>query len=57
MENNKIYIFSFVALMLIATVVIASWNDSQALTNEMGWILKQLPEVKSLEYLEALRKS
>lgn len=57
MENNKIYIFSFAALMLIVTVLIASWNGSQALTNEMGWILKQLPEVKSLEYLEALRKS
>jgi len=36
--------------------LITYWDSSQPLTNEIGWVLKELPEVKSVEYLETLKK-
>jgi hypothetical protein len=56
MENNKIYIFSFAVLTLIATAFITFGDSSEPLAKEMNWVLNQLPEVKSLEYLEALKR-
>jgi len=35
--------------------LITHWDSSYSLTKELGWVLKELPEVKSVEYLEALR--
>jgi hypothetical protein len=57
MENKGIYAFSFAALALLVATFITFWDDSQPFANQMGWVLKQLPEVKSVEYLEALKKS
>ena len=56
MENNKIFIFSFALLALIATAFFTFGDSSEPLSKEMNWVLKQLPEVKSVEYLETLKR-
>ena len=56
MENNKIYLLSLAIFGLLMGFLITYWDSSQPLANEIGWVLKELPEVKSLEYLETLKK-
>jgi len=56
MENNKIFIFSFALLTFIATAFFTFGDGSETLSKEMDWVLKQLPEVKSVEYLETLKR-
>ena len=57
MGNNKIYLLSLVIFTFLMGLLIAHWDGSQSLANEIAWVLKELPEVKSVEYLEALKKS
>ena len=56
MRNNKIYLLSFAIFTFLMGFLITYWDSSQPLTNEIGWVLKELPEVKSVEYLETLKK-
>ena len=56
MENNKIYLLSLAIFGLLMGFLITYWDSSQPLANEIGWVLKELPEVKSVEYLETLKK-
>ena len=56
MRNNKIYLLSLAIFTFLMGFLITYWDSSQPLTNEIGWILKELPEVKSVEYLETLKK-
>jgi hypothetical protein len=57
MGDKKVYIFSLVIISLVIGLFISSWDSAYQITGELGWVLKQLPEVKSVEYLDALRKS
>ena len=57
MENNKIHLLSLAIFTFLMGFLMAHWDGLQPLTNEIGWVLKELPEVKSVEYLEALKKS
>ena len=55
MSNNKIYLLSFVLFAILIGFQIIQWDGPQSLTNEVEWVLKELPEVKSVEYLDAIK--
>ena len=57
MGDKKVYLFSLAIISLVIGLFISSWDSTYQITGELGWVLKQLPEVKSVEYLDALRKS
>ena len=57
MGDKKVYLFSLAVISLVIGLFVSSWDSAYQFTGELGWVLKQLPEVKSVEYLDALRKS
>ena len=57
MRNNKIYLLSLAIFTLLIGFLITRWDGAQSLTKEMTWVLKELPEVKSVEYMETLKGS
>ena len=56
MQNNKIYLITFTMLAALIGLLISQWEVLQSLSNEMGWVLKELPEVKYMEYLGIMKK-
>lgn len=56
MQNNKIYLINFTMLAALIGLLISQWEVLQSLSNEMGWVLKELPEVKYMEYLGIMKK-
>lgn len=57
MGNKKIYFLSLAIFTYAMGFLINHLDDSQALIKELRWVLQELPEVKSIEYLETLKKS
>jgi hypothetical protein len=55
MNNSKIYFLSFIIFLILIGFQIIQFDGPQSLTNEMEWVLKELPEVKSVEYLDAIK--
>ncbi len=55
MGNNKIYFLSFVIFTLVISLFISLSDGAYQLINELGWVLKQLPDVKSVEYLDSIK--
>ena len=55
MENRKILVLSLAIFTFLMGFLIAQWDGAQSLTKEMVWVLKELPEVKSVEYIETLK--
>ena len=56
MQNNKIYLINLTMLAALIGLLISQWEVLQSLSNEMGWVLKELPEVKYMEYLGIMKK-
>jgi len=57
MSSYKTYLLGLAILAFLMGFLLNHWDESHAVTKEMEWVLKQLPDVKSVEYLETLRKS
>jgi hypothetical protein len=57
MSNHKSYLLGFLILIFLMGFLLNLWDGSHFLKMEIEWVLKQLPDVKSIEYLEALKKS
>ncbi len=55
MNNQKTYLLGLAALVFLMGFLLTHWDGSHPVTNEMLWVLKQLPDVKTVEYLEALK--
>ena len=55
MGNNKLCFLSLAILAFLVGFLMTSWDGSRRLINEMEWVLRELPEVKSVEYLETLK--
>jgi len=57
MSNYKTYLLGLAILVFLMGFLLNHWDGSHPVTKEMEWVLKQLPDVKSVEYLETLKKS
>jgi hypothetical protein len=57
MRNIKYYLITFTMLATLIGFMIDQWEGPQSLSSEMAWFLKKLPELKSLEYLETMKKA
>ena len=57
MGNKKIHLLSLAIFTFTVGFLINHLDGSQALIKELRWVLQELPEVKSVEYLETLKKS
>ena len=56
MQHNKIYLIAFTMLAALIGLLLGQWEVPQSLSSEMGWVLKELPEVKYMEYLGIMKK-
>jgi hypothetical protein len=54
---KKTYQLGLAILAFLMGSLLTNWDGSYPVTREMEWILKQLPDVKAVEYLETLKKS
>jgi hypothetical protein len=56
MSNHKTYLLGLAILVFLMGFLLTHWDDSSPVTRDMEWVLKQLPDVKAVEYLETLKK-
>lgn len=56
MINDKIYLLGIAILILLMGLLLTHFDGSHPVTKNVEWVLKQLPEVKTVEYLESLKK-
>jgi len=56
MSNHKAYLIGLLILVFLMGFFLTHWDGSHPVTKEMEWVLKQLPDVKAVEYLETLKK-
>jgi hypothetical protein len=56
MNNQKTYLFSLAVLVFLMGFLLSHWDGSHPVTKEIAWVFKQLPDVKTVEYLETLKK-
>lgn len=57
MGHKKNYLPGFALLALLIHLLLIRWESVDPISNEIAWVLKQLPDVKALEYLDSLKKS
>lgn len=55
-SNNKNYLLDIAVFVFLMGIFLSHWPGSYSAMKDMGWVLKQLPEVKAIEYLDALKK-
>jgi len=56
MGIKHIRLASLATCLLAIGYFLSNWDWSQALGLDLAWVLQELPEVKSVEYLDALKK-
>jgi hypothetical protein len=57
MGHKKNYLLGFALLALLIHLLLIRWETVDPISNEIAWVLKQLPDVKAVEYLDSLKKS
>ena len=57
MGSKKTHLLGFAIFALAIGLLINNWDVSQAISKDIGWVFEELPEVKSVEYLDTLKKS
>jgi len=57
MENNKSAFISFFLITILLTILILHWDGVDVFTKQIRWVFDELPEVKSIELLDALKKT
>jgi hypothetical protein len=55
MSNYKTYLLGLAIMAFLMAFLLTHWDGSYPVTREMEWVLKQLPDVKSVEFLESLK--
>ena len=55
-SNNKNYLLGIAVFVFLMGILLSRWPGSHSAMKDMGWVLRQLPEVKAIEYLDALKK-
>ena len=56
MSHHKTYLVGLAMLVFLMGFLLTHWDGSHPVTNDMEWVLKQLPDIKAVEYLETLKK-
>jgi hypothetical protein len=56
MGIKKLALIGFFLLTLIFTIPITHWDGVDSFTAEMKWVFQELPEVKSIELIDAFKK-
>ena len=56
MNNQKTYLLGFTVLVFLMGFLLTHWDGSHPVTREISWVLKQLPDVKTVEYLDSLKE-
>ena len=56
MNNQKTYLLGLAVLVFLMGFLLSHWDGSHPVTKEISWVLKQLPDVKTIEYLETLKE-
>jgi hypothetical protein len=56
MNNQKTYLLGLAALVFLMGFLLTHWDGSHPVTREIAWVLKQLPDVKTVEYLDSLKE-
>ena len=56
MNNQKTYPLGLAVLVFLMGFLLSHWDGSHPVTKEISWVLKQLPDVKTVEYLETLKE-
>lgn len=56
MNNQKTYLLGLAVLVFLMGFLLFHWDGSHPVTKEISWVLKQLPDVKTVEYLETLKE-
>jgi hypothetical protein len=57
MGHKKNYLLGFALLAFLFHLLLLRWEMVDPISNEIAWVLKQLPDVKAVEYLDSLKKS
>jgi hypothetical protein len=56
MGHKKNYLLGFTLSAFLIHLLLIFWETVDPISNEIVWVLKQLPDVKAVEYLETLKK-
>ena len=56
MNNQKTYLLGLAVLVFLMGFLLSHWDGSHPVTKEIVWVLKQLPDVKTVEYLDSLKE-
>lgn len=56
MGIKKLVLISLFLVTHILTIPINYWNGVDSLTTEMKWVFQELPEVKSVELIDAYKE-
>jgi len=56
MGHKKNYLLGFTLSAFLIHLLLIFWETVDPISNEIFWVLKQLPDVKAVEYLETLKK-
>ena len=54
--HRKNYLLGFALLTFLIHLLLIRWETVDPISNEIAWVLKQLPDVKAVEYLDSLKK-
>lgn len=56
MGIKKLAFIGFCLLTMILTIPITHWDGVDSFTAGMKWVFQELPEVKSIELIDAFKK-
>jgi len=56
MSHHKTYLLGLAILVFLMGFLLNHWDGSHPVTKEIVWVLKQLPDVKTVEYLDSLKE-
>ncbi|WP_353427074.1 hypothetical protein NHB34_07760 [Polynucleobacter sp. MWH-UH19D] len=57
MENNQSAFIGLFIVTVLLTILISNWDGVDLVTNQITWVFNELPEVKSIELLDLLKKT
>ena len=57
MENNQSAFIGLFIVTILLTILISSWDGVDLVANQIRWVFNELPEVKSIELLDLLKKT
>ena len=57
MENNQSAFIGLFIVTVLLTILISSWDGVDLVANQITWVFNELPEVKSIELLDLLKKT